>query len=635
MSGRRRGARRAALVALVASIALATLSAAAPAAWTWTPAQVLDLATYDRAVATVIDADGNATAVWESGPIWSSPDRWQMWSSTRPAGGTWSAPVQLAPVAGTDQRMPQLAVDPSGTVTAVWAQGRKVREWVYDATIQAAVKPSGGAWQAPVTIGTRAAGVSDLDLATDADGNTAALWRGTETTDYFLRVARRPVGGAWLAEEQAVTPSNRVFDAEVATRDGDVAVVWSEGDPYGYPHGVYRTAGGGWSAPERFSDDLGSDMSAAIDGSGEAIAVWHGSDTSHDPDGEDRIGVARRPAGGGWSTGWLGDGADPAIASNGPGDVAVSWSKTDYDAGTARHDTRLKLRPSGGPWQSTEVVDGGASDGEHRRQLVFDDQGAVTYLANVHARHREPDGTWGPVTNLTWNDATPGRQLPAGFELGPALAGNATGDLVVGFQVEITAPDAGIALMVSDAPARETGGSEPGGREPGEREPGGGESGDDPPAGGDPSGGGDPPLTGAGRPSGDDQMAGDAQRREGGQPAGGAPQGPAPVADVPSRDTIAPRTTRVVLGARTVSLRLSESATVSIAIDRCARGRASRARRSSSACRQVTRIEVAASAGARTVRLRKPLAPGRYRVRITAGDAAGNVGRASRLVTLR
>ena len=56
-----------------------------------------------------VGSHGNATAVWER----YTPRGTRIQSATRPAGGSWSAPVNLSPVKQAT-RSPKLALDPQG-----------------------------------------------------------------------------------------------------------------------------------------------------------------------------------------------------------------------------------------------------------------------------------------------------------------------------------------------------------------------------------------------------------------------------------------------------------------------------------------------------------------------------------------
>lgn len=101
------------------------------------------------------------------------------------------------------------------------------------------------------------------------------------------------------------------------------------------------------------------------------------------------------------------------------------------------------------------------------------------------------------------------------------------------------------------------------------------------------------------------RCAGQAEGAAAGSPSGQTPRarGQAPV------DRTAPKVRRVRLRARSLRFRLSEAATVRVTISR--RGRV------------IRRLKVKGRRGANSVRLRR-LRRGKYRVRLTARDAAGN-----------
>ena len=80
--------------------------------------------------AVALAPDGRAVTAWEGGPF-NAP---VIQASVRPPGGTWSAPVTV----GTDARGPLIGIDRSGDAIIAWAGGT--------GTIHAASLPAGGSW---------------------------------------------------------------------------------------------------------------------------------------------------------------------------------------------------------------------------------------------------------------------------------------------------------------------------------------------------------------------------------------------------------------------------------------------------------------------------------------------------------
>ena len=80
--------------------------------------------------AVALAPDGRAVTAWEGGPF-TAP---VIQASIRPPGGTWSAPVTV----GTDARGPLIGIDRSGNTIIAWAGGT--------GTIHTASLPAGGSW---------------------------------------------------------------------------------------------------------------------------------------------------------------------------------------------------------------------------------------------------------------------------------------------------------------------------------------------------------------------------------------------------------------------------------------------------------------------------------------------------------
>lgn len=119
----------------------------------------------------VIDGSGNVTAIWiESSTVTTS---------ALPSGGSWSTP---SPLSGTGATNPLLGVDTTGNVTAVWLEG---------GVIKTANQPFGGSWGSASAISDT--GASDPALFVDAAGNAVTAW----VRNGFIESATQQFGGAW------------------------------------------------------------------------------------------------------------------------------------------------------------------------------------------------------------------------------------------------------------------------------------------------------------------------------------------------------------------------------------------------------------------------------------------------------
>ena len=239
-------------------------SASRPAGGAWGPAVDIAVTTTDFEFArpqVALDAQGAAVVVYQNG----TGTEHFIEAAARPAGGAWQAPVTLS-AAGRDNVTPQLAVDPQGTAVAVWT-----RYEVAGPFAQAAVRPPGAGWQAPVTISAAGHDPFATDVAIDAQGNAVAVW---DSLSAPIRTADRPAAGSW----QAPVAIEAGTDPQIAVgAQGHAVLVWKTGT---FVRSTVRPPGGAWEAPVDLPGDDGflhgasSEPAVAIDSQGKAVAVW-------------------------------------------------------------------------------------------------------------------------------------------------------------------------------------------------------------------------------------------------------------------------------------------------------------------------------------------------------------------------
>jgi hypothetical protein len=224
-----------------------------------------------RSPQIALDPQGGATAVWEeeySGAIESS---------TRSSGGIWSAPVTLS-ATGVRANRPQVAVDSQGNATAVWA-GRASN----GGRIQTATRPAGGTWSAPVSISK--AGhrhVQDPQIAVSPQGETTAIWQRSNGSELVVQGATRPAGGGWSRPVDITTGHGRGGQHLQLVVDswGNATAIWEGYDTRPGPNFAIQAAkhppGGVWSQPidiSRWTKSLGEPQ-IAVDPQGRSTAIW-------------------------------------------------------------------------------------------------------------------------------------------------------------------------------------------------------------------------------------------------------------------------------------------------------------------------------------------------------------------------
>jgi hypothetical protein len=248
---------------------------------------------------------------------------------TSPDGKTWQA-ADLGP-GGNEPHggpHPAMAVGPNGRVVAVWGSSVGCPA-ACSYILQAAVRPPGGSWGAPVTLSTELNwGTGGLTLAMDGAGDAIAAWVGFYADASHYAVL--PAGsGSWGPAQTlstyvqgdarnlslAVSPNGSAIVAYATQHDaiwavsgtlsggfsapvfvgagdygknsapkaaiddaGQASMVWSES---GHTQAATRSPGGTWSAPAVLAPQSSSSVATAIDGAGNAVAVFGSSYAWH------------------------------------------------------------------------------------------------------------------------------------------------------------------------------------------------------------------------------------------------------------------------------------------------------------------------------------------------------------------
>jgi hypothetical protein len=194
--------------------------------------------------------DGQVTVVWADGtlnllrspgaqaPTLQSPPG-GVFSATRSAVGTWSAPDAVANLAPEGAGCPDsdvppcldLAASADGSLAAVWQQGP------VNPAIVASVRPSGGDWDGPTTIGDPEIGDAHPRVVYTALGTALAVWTAGSGPGAVTRSARRVPGQGWSAppgediEPPATGDTSLSFDSLAADGEGNAVAAWLESGP--------------------------------------------------------------------------------------------------------------------------------------------------------------------------------------------------------------------------------------------------------------------------------------------------------------------------------------------------------------------------------------------------------------------
>jgi hypothetical protein len=338
---------------LVASLALVAggASGATHPAWL-SPAVLAPPGAGDaRGPRVAVDAYGDVTVVWAAR---HASDQGVVETASRPAGGAFDMKHSISPSGLWSG--PDLGVDAAGDATVVWSAGPDYRHQV----VQSAFRPAGGSFGAPADLtapGT--VGPRSPRIAVDARGDAVAMWLADEDSGRTLRVSFRAAGASFGAPQDLFTATgaenidNFYFDVAMAPNGAAVAVWTGSTDVWA----AYRPRDGGFGKPELLTHAVATPAvpfpyvdaaHVAIDASGDAVAAWWNSG---------RIEAAFRPSGGTWQpTRTVAEAADccgfgrPVVALDGKGNAVAVWVGPDATIQTA---TRLARSES---WGSAETI---------------------------------------------------------------------------------------------------------------------------------------------------------------------------------------------------------------------------------------------------------------------------------------
>ena len=326
--------------------AVASPASGAPAPGAWGPLRTLqeDPFLLDVDDVTVL-GNGRALVLWEQ-----EGDEAAIWASTRPVGGSWSAPRRLS-LPG-HWAVDSLAVaSGNGGATVFWeddADGPGLEFWNRRLN-------GDGTWGPARLIAETTTNIVDLVADQNADGDMAIAWHARGSR---VQAAVRPAGGSWQVSEPQPSlqsgPDGLVVDA-----DGAVTVVFRAPCCSHNRSAIWASdvrGDGSWStavrlgptrdarlAPPEQEIELGDNVR------GDVVIAW----TERDTNGGMRSVVRSRAVGQDWSAPHLlpGRSTGPEVGVSRAGRLVAGW--IDTAGGTA---VRLARADADGTWGSPRTL---------------------------------------------------------------------------------------------------------------------------------------------------------------------------------------------------------------------------------------------------------------------------------------
>jgi hypothetical protein len=265
--------------------------------------------------------------------VWRQSDgtRTNIWANRYVVGTGWGTSTLIETDNVGEANKPQVAMDDSGNAIAVWYQsdGFRLHIWTNRYVV-------GTGWGMATLIETVGSAL-DPQVAIDGSGNAIAVWRQYDGADYNIWAKRYVVGTGWGTATLIETDYGYAKDPQVAVDDsGNAIAVWDHEDgPLHTNIWANRyVVGTGWGTATLIETDDGDVgyPQVAMDGSGNAIAVWEQDNDSFGS--RTSIYANRYVIGTGWGTATLietdyGDASYPQVAMDGSGNAIAVWKQVD------------------------------------------------------------------------------------------------------------------------------------------------------------------------------------------------------------------------------------------------------------------------------------------------------------------
>ena len=249
----------------------------------WEPASRLDTDSIGEPTDSphlAMNAGGDAFVVWPAPG--SAPGSSALWSRRMAAGGSWGALVPLDSDAfGSPQQ--RVAVDTSGNAMVVF---KKLDNPSFPSIWSTRFDAFSASWGTAVAVETNNVNRATApQVAFDGNGQAVAAWVQYDGTQELILSNRHTVAGGWGTPQQVAAGAiNRLASLSLAVNAGGTAVAaWRQ--DFWYVGASIQAPGAAWRTPQLASNtgsdglgyDVSGDVRAGLDDLGNATVVWQGT----------------------------------------------------------------------------------------------------------------------------------------------------------------------------------------------------------------------------------------------------------------------------------------------------------------------------------------------------------------------
>jgi hypothetical protein len=349
----------------------------------WTGSTMISAGGSNAALPDIaVNTDGSAYAVFiqQSGPGFPS------YATRFTAGGGWTAQQSIASGANISNH-PRVATDDNGNAAAVF------QEWIGSTAIYANIYNPASGWGTAAQIDTASGNeAEDPRVAYAPDGSILAVFRQSDGAAYNIYKNRYIPGTGWTGT--LMISDGAALDTDepqlAIDSDGNAIVVYEQVDPTAVAGQIYAVrfdAAGGWGLPERIDDTsggMGENPRIAFDTDGNAVAVFEQLDGTLK-----RVRANRYTAGSGWGTPEIidantgSDAESPRIAIDGGNNARAVFVQGD---GT--YNRIYATRDSSGTWNTPDEIDAETGYDASMPRIACDGDG------NAFAVFKQSDGSY-------------------------------------------------------------------------------------------------------------------------------------------------------------------------------------------------------------------------------------------------
>jgi len=226
-------------------------------------------------VSVVMDSNGNGMAIWSQGDGTANSSIFANYYTESTA--SWGTEAEIDLNDTTDATKPDIGIDGSGNVMAVWQQSDGTAESIYYNLYTKSTSSWGGATLLDTT--NNAASVPKVVMNTS--GNAFAVWRQSNGTAQSIYTSTYT--GTWSAQALLETTDFTAYEPSLAMNgDGDAVTAWRQGDGADLNIYVAVYAASTWGTAAAI-DNVTTDASdsvpqVAINNTGNAVVLWRQND---------------------------------------------------------------------------------------------------------------------------------------------------------------------------------------------------------------------------------------------------------------------------------------------------------------------------------------------------------------------